>query len=124
LHSGFHEIEALAWVYTHTGGQPIKPDAGSSPVTRVALHQNTPNPFNPSTRIGFDLPHATAVDLSVFDVTGRRTITLVKAQVPAGRHQVAWDGKNEAGQQVASGVYFLVLHTDAGRERRRMLLLK
>ena len=94
------------------------------------LEQNYPNPFNPSTTIAFSLPHASPtgqarITLQVFDITGRKIRTLVSGQLPPGSHQVVWDGRDDAGQLVASGFYFYRLETGEGIvQTRRMVLLK
>jgi subtilisin family serine protease len=70
-----------------------------------ALHPAYPNPFNPSTIIAFDLPETQHVKLEIFDISGRKVRTLVDQTVNAGRHQVSWNGQNESGISVASGIY-------------------
>ncbi len=95
--------------------------------TRVALHQNLPNPFGAAdrgTRIRFDLPQQTAVRLQVFDTSGRLVRTLVDRAMPAGQHQVAWDGRDLESHPVGSGVYFYVLHAGDERHPRRLLVLR
>ncbi len=89
-----------------------------------ALHANWPNPFNPETSIGFDLPQAGIVDLAIFDVLGQRVRTLMAASLPAGRHQVVWNGLDESSKQVGSGMYFYRLQAGEQVQTRRMLLVK
>jgi hypothetical protein len=89
-----------------------------------ALGQNAPNPFNPATMISFDLPTRGRVSLQVFDVQGRFVATLADRVFSAGRHQVNWDGTDEHGQRVASGVYFYRLSTTGQVESRKMVVLK
>ena len=72
----------------------------------LSFSQNTPNPFNPSTTIRFELPHAAPVDLSVFNISGQKIRTLVHQNKPAGSYSVIWDGVDKSGNKVASGVYF------------------
>jgi hypothetical protein len=88
------------------------------------LNQNYPNPFNPETQITFDLPDAAFAQLKVFDVLGREVITLVKAELPAGHHQITWDGRDASGLRVSSGVYFYQLQAGSFRASRRMLLVQ
>ena len=90
----------------------------------LALAQNHPNPFNPKTTISFALPAAGAVRLSVFDVSGRRVATLIDAVQPAGQHHVIWDGRDAAGANLSSGVYFYRLEAAGAQVERKMLLLK
>ena len=94
------------------------------PELKLALHQNVPNPFNPLTTIRYDLPANARVRLSIIDVAGRRVRTLVDEQQTAGSRSAIWNGRDDAGRAVASGVYFYVL--DAGKERltRKLVLLK
>lgn len=95
-----------------------------TPAAGLALHQNVPNPFNPSTRIEFSLPQRDAVDLGVYDVAGRRLTTLLTGSVDAGPHTVSWDGKTTGGATAAAGIYRYVLTTSAGRLSRSMVLVK
>jgi hypothetical protein len=89
-----------------------------------ALHQNYPNPFNPETQIAFDLPQAGRVELTVYNVLGRRIVTLAGGTFEAGSHSVSWDGRDESGTSVSSGVYFYRLETPSGSVSRKMVLLK
>ena len=78
----------------------------SLPPKPVTLYQNYPNPFNPSTSIVFYLPLGQRATLVIYDVKGSRVRTLVDGAQPVGRHAVRWDGKNDSGVQVGSGVYY------------------
>jgi hypothetical protein len=92
------------------------------------LVTNYPNPFNPATTITYVLPEAAQVNLIVYDVLGQRVRTLVSAQMPAGQHNVRWDGRTETGVPAASGIYLyrLTTRTTKGLSDRtgRMLLGK
>lgn len=88
------------------------------------LGQNFPNPFNPDTRIAFSLAAASHVRLDVFNVLGQRVAVLVDESLSAGNHEVTWDGRDDHGYQVASGVYFYRLETPNASETRKMILLK
>jgi hypothetical protein len=87
--------------------------------SRLSLHQNHPNPFNPSTTISFDLPTQSVVTLKIFNVLGQEVATLVDGKVDAGRHQEQWN----AGR-LASGVYFYRLQAGKFIENRKMILLR
>ncbi len=95
-----------------------------------ALNQNYPNPFNPTTTISFQLPVMSRVNLSVFNVLGQEVATLMNDEVAAGNHNIVWMGKGNAGNAIASGIYFYRLSASAmigGKEfssMRKMLLLK
>ncbi|HET6349834.1 MAG TPA: FG-GAP-like repeat-containing protein [Candidatus Krumholzibacteria bacterium] len=90
-----------------------------------ALYENFPNPFNPTTTIRFDLPAPGKVQLDIFDVTGRLVKRLIR-DVPysRGRFEVHWNGENESGNTVASGVYFYRIRSGTYSAARRMVLLK
>lgn len=88
------------------------------------LRQNYPNPFNPSTSIEFTLNKSQSVELSVFDIAGRRVATLLKGTLGEGDHTVRWNGRSENGASVASGRYSYVLRTQSGELSGNMILLK
>ena len=88
------------------------------------LSGNRPNPFNPVTEIRFDLPEPQRVELVVFAVDGRRVSTLKNEHLPAGRYTVSWTGCNDAGERVASGIYFCRLEAGAFRQTLKMTLIK
>jgi len=90
----------------------------------VRVLGNRPNPFNPVTKIAFSMPAAAEATLAVFDIAGRRVVTLVDREVEAGRHEVVWNGTNEAGDPVASGVYFSRLMAMGEEHSAKMVLLK
>jgi hypothetical protein len=90
----------------------------------VTMYQNVPNPFNPSTRISFDLESRENVTISVYDVKGRLVNTLLKGTLDAGPHSVDWDGTSAEGTRVSSGVYLYVLRTSTETISRRMVMLK
>jgi hypothetical protein len=93
--------------------------------TRTALHQNFPNPFNPTTVIRYELASRSRVSLRVYDVRGARVRTLENRELPAGRYEVGWDGMDNRGSQVASGIYFYRLVTSGGAAlTRKMVMLK
>lgn len=96
---------------------------GRRPVS-FALEQNYPNPFNPSTRISYSLPFPSRVSLTVFNLLGERVTVLVEDLLPAGRHQSIWDGTDEGGNSVASGVYIYRLEAGSQTVSRKMLLIK
>ena len=94
------------------------------PTTGFALHPCAPNPFNPNTTIFYSIPRADQVDLAVYDLAGRHLRTLVSGYVNAGDHAIQWNGRDDAGNQVASGIYLYRLRTDDFVETRRMALVK
>lgn len=97
--------------------------AGNLP-TEFGLDQNYPNPFNPSTNMAFSLPEPSRVNLSVFNVLGQHVRTVVDEDMPAGYHTVVWDGANESGSTVASGLYFYRLEAGSFVETKKAMVLK
>lgn len=92
--------------------------------TSFALAQNYPNPFNAQTTIEYELHTLGPVELLVYDALGRRVRTLVEMQQAPGRHIVQWDGRDEDGLAVASGVYFYRLRVGIRRQVRKLVLLR
>lgn len=92
--------------------------------TSFALLQNYPNPFNPSTAIAFEIPKREHVKLSVYNTMGQLVRTLMNTERPAGSHTVLWNGKDNQGREVASGVYFYELVTGSFSKTAKMLLVR
>lgn len=92
--------------------------------TGFSLDQNYPNPFNPVTDIRLNLPKSGQVKLVVYNILGAEVATLVDEVRPAGVHRVTWNGSNNSGQQVATGVYLYRLTTSDFSATKKMILLK
>jgi hypothetical protein len=107
-------------VGTLTGVNPV----GGSIPTAFALRPNEPNPFNPLTKIRFDLPQESRVALTVFDAAGRRVKSLVSERMGAGRYEVPWNGTDDGGTAVGSGVYLLRMDAGTFSDRVKMTLVK
>jgi hypothetical protein len=89
------------------------------------LGRATPNPFGTRTALRFDVPESgAAVELSVFDVTGRHVRTLLSGAQPAGQHVVLWDGRDSAEARVAPGVYFYRLRAEGFEQTKRLIRLR
>ncbi len=107
---------------------------GNSPLTGVKeetqqplsynLLQNYPNPFNPSTTITYEIARPEKIRLAVYDILGRQITTLVDQSQQPGIYKVVWDGKNNSGQSVSSGIYFYRLQTSDFTDVKKMILLK
>lgn len=109
---------------------PVAPETvsaveGQALPARFALHDNVPNPFNPMTTIRFDLPTEARISLRIFDISGRLIAVLKNNEMEsAGRHEVVWRGRDQAGQPVAAGVYFYRMEGPQFEQTRRMVLVK
>jgi hypothetical protein len=93
-------------------------------VSATKLIGNYPNPFNPETNISFSLAAGSRVKIEIFNIHGQKVQTLVNSEYPAGHHNVVWDGRDNKGQQVGSGVFFYQMKTEEYVEVKRMVLLK
>lgn len=89
-----------------------------------ALNQNYPNPFNPITSIGYDLPENAMVEITVYDISGRNIITLLHEFQKAGSKMIAWNGTNDLGEKVPSGIYLLTLQAGNFLQTKKCLVLK
>jgi hypothetical protein len=111
--------DTLVWL----GNNPPLPTP--VPSNRVnSLSQNYPNPFNPQTTIAFSIKDRANVSLKVYNVAGELVRTLAAESLPAGAHTKVWDGRNDAGQPVSSGVYFYKLISNNFQQTKKMVLLK
>ncbi len=117
-------VEAAVDDFTiYDGGSATGVPHVDAPRIPLELSQNVPNPFATVTGIAFSIPAKTHVQLSVFDVAGRRIAVLQDGELEAGAHSVVWDGNDFTGKRVASGVYFSQLVTDDQIRTRKMVRL-
>jgi hypothetical protein len=86
--------------------------------------QNSPNPFNASTKITFYLPTRSRVTVSIYNILGKKVITLIDQNAQAGRHEVSWNGTDNRGKTVATGIYLYRISTGGNEITKKMLLLK
>lgn len=107
-------------------GTAVAVEDEESPVLpeSFTLRQNFPNPFNAGTVISYALPHAAEVELAIYDILGRKVTTLVDARQSVGSYRIEWNGRDEDGQPVASGVYLYRLKTEDAAKTRKMVCLK
>ncbi|WP_457653551.1 FlgD immunoglobulin-like domain containing protein [Rhodocaloribacter sp.] len=124
--AGFDELTVFVDVETGEVLAPVfvatEPDPAVPPP--FTLRQNYPNPFNPTTEIRFDLSRPGPVRLAVYDLLGREVRTLVDGIRAAGAHAVVWDGRSDAGETVASGVYLYRMEAGGFTKSRMMVLMK
>ncbi len=95
-----------------------------TPPPAVRLLAATPNPFNPVTRIHFDIAFEQHVSLEIFDLGGRHMMTLAARIYPRGNHTVEWNGRDDEGRSVPSGTFVVRLKTDNGEESRLITLVR
>jgi hypothetical protein len=134
---------AGTWAYSSTGGTTYPPafsgqlcfpvitlnqnsadNGGDAIPATFGVSQNYPNPFNPDTRIEFSVARKSHVNISVFNILGQQVATLVDEEYDAGVHEVVWDGANDNGSQVASGIYFYKMDTEEFVRTRKMVLMR
>ena len=102
----------------------IDNDKNGNLPSSIALEQNYPNPFNPSTTIDFSLSYSSEVKLEIYNVIGELTGTLINGPLSAGSYSVEWNGADNSGNKVASGIYFYRLTSNSETKSMKMLLLK
>ena len=92
--------------------------------SQFALHQNSPNPFNPVTTIAFDIPEPTYVEIAIYDLLGGKVRTLVSKEMSPGFHSAVWNGKDDEGRLVASGMFIVRMSSSLFMDVKKMLMLK
>ncbi len=111
------------YVNAVTGGVIVGTEESELP-NALSLDQNYPNPFNPSTTIAYDLPLAGGVTIRIFDALGRQVRLLVDRSHTAGSYTVLWDGRDDAGASVSSGIYIYKIEAGQESATRSMILLR
>jgi len=111
------EFQGVSFVPSEVAGTELLPG-------EFSLAQNAPNPFNPQTRIDYDIPKATNVRLEIYNVLGQHVKTLVDEFQEPGSKSVIWDGRDNSGSTVASGIYFYRMDAGEFSLTRKMMMLK
>ena len=104
--------------------QTILDDNAYSKPDNFILYPNYPNPFNSGTTIEFYLPQTSEIKIEIYNLLGQKVKTLWRGQQLAGKHQLHWDGKDNIGREVASGVYLYQLKTDGWRQTKKLILIR
>ena len=110
-------------VYSNTFATNVEEGDSSLP-EEFDLHQNYPNPFNPSTTISFSLVRDSQTSIKVFNIQGKQIATLLNEHRKSGSHTITWDGKDQNGREVASGIYYYRLETPFNVATQKMTLLR
>ena len=108
----------------HEVATPVAEVATAETPTTYELSQNSPNPFNPETWLTYELPSQTRVVMTVYSLSGQKVRTLVDEDHTQGRYSVSWDGKDDFGGAVASGVYLCRMDAGTFASVRKMTLLR
>jgi len=92
----------------------------------VSLHQNYPNPFNPSTTISFELntENTENTELIIYNIKGQKVKQLVRGQLSVGQHSFIWNGTDDKGKHVSSGIYLYKLRSGNYTSTKKMILMK
>ncbi len=98
--------------------------AASETHNGFTVSSNYPNPFNPETEISFSVPQRMQVSLVIYNILGEKVKTLVSGEIDAGTHSIHWNGRDEAGNSVASGIYFYRLKAEGFDQTMKMILMK
>jgi hypothetical protein len=113
---------------TYHGIISAKPQLLDNLPEQFVLHPNYPNPFNPATTIKFVVPNISPggeiIDLSIYDVSGKKNITLAQGEHAPGEYRIKWFGKDRAGKLMPSGIYYYRLRSNNYNETRKMILLR
>jgi hypothetical protein len=118
-------LESIEWIELPCFFAPIAESEIESTIPeQFELIQNYPNPFNLSTVIGYDLPKACQVNVEIFNLRGQSVACLYEDHQAAGHHEITWDGRDDHGQVVATGVYFCRLTAGDFNDVKKMNLVK
>lgn len=117
-------ILQLTFVGLGTGIDEKDLDKMNLILNTFVLHQNYPNPFNPTTNISYHLPQGGEVRIFIYDVEGRIINEVLSERQEAGDHTINWNGKNNYGVSVASGMYLYQVHFDNSVITKKMILIK
>ena len=112
------------WPYDWSESCNLKINIDLNAPNIFSLHQNYPNPFNPKTTINYNLPDNAHVSLAIYDLMGKRVITLIDDPKSAGSRSVQWNATNNKGDPVSAGMYIYIIQAGNFRQNKKMVLLK
>jgi len=114
---GLSNVVTIEFTYMGTA-------AGNNLVSATELLGNYPNPFNPTTTINYSLKENSMISLSIYNIKGQKVKQLVRDQISTGQHSVSWNGKDDTGNSVSSGIYFYKMKAGKHQKTRKMILMK
>ncbi len=117
---GYGKLDVLAGLQLLSVNDPVSESKVSK---SLELHQNYPNPFNPTTVIPYSIPDIAEVQLSVYNLLGQKIRTLIDNVQDPGSYKVTWNGKDDSGKMVSSGIYFYRLAAGIFSQTRKLILL-
>jgi hypothetical protein len=120
----WYKIEEISLSGASTFYGPISVQGVSALPTSYALSQNYPNPFNPETAFSFDAPQDGRVTIRVYSLLGQEVMTLIDESIHAGRYDMSWNGKNNKGLSMPSGIYFLKMIAGSFQQVRKVTLIR
>ena len=120
----FEEDGDTPWGLRYLLGHQVQVKETTPAPSGFALHRSYPNPFNRWTTIPFKVPEESLVRLEVYEISGRRIRTLVNARMGAGEHRIVWDGRDDEGREVSSGVYVVRMEAGGFSEASKITLLR
>lgn len=121
--SNWSELSNVIMVKTEPLSLDVETDENNIP-DDFHLAQNYPNPFNPSTKIEFSLPITARVTISIFNILGQETATIIDEIKPAGNYSITWNGVDAYGQKASSGIYFYRINANEYTESKKMALVQ
>ena len=116
LSANIHELGSFAVFMNSNADRPLP--------TKFELNANYPNPFNPTTVIPLEIPAESYVKAAIYNILGQEIIVLLEGIQQPGYQHLIWNGTNQHGQQVSSGLYFIRAHYDQNIYHQKMMLLK
>jgi hypothetical protein len=129
LFFGSYVNDAVTWKidkcigYKVVSSTGVEDDAHTGPAI-FSLDQNYPNPFNPTTTIHFTLPKSEETHLAIYDILGRRVRTLIEGVTSHGVHEITWDGADDMGKVVPTGIYFYKLQAGTQSETKKLIFIQ
>ncbi|MGC9362341.1 MAG: M14 family zinc carboxypeptidase, partial [Candidatus Syntrophosphaera sp.] len=107
-----------------SGSSSVENQDGALPPVQAALYPNYPNPFNPETTIRYSLSSPTNIEITIYNVRGQQVRKLVDGSMPSGDHKVVWNGRDDSGNEVGSGIYLYRMEDSDYARTRKMMLVK